>query len=116
MRRSYASSDKFEASRVARPRRGGPDCYEGGAHRRPPPLEPLERLGADERDGDEDEDDGRVTPCDGALGRTVVELPDPLLVDGFVWVDEPELLDPDEAPLELPAPVDGATASLLPRP
>jgi hypothetical protein len=53
-----------------------------------------------------------VTPCDGALGRTVVELPDPLPVDGFVWVDEPELLEPDEAPL----PVDGATASLLPAP
>ena len=38
----------------------------------------------------------------------VVELPEPVLVDGFVCVDEPvPVLLPDE----LLAPVDGATAS-----
>lgn len=80
-----------------------------GAHRRPPPLEPLDRLGAEERDGDELDDDGRVVPCDGALGRVVVELPAPVLVDGLVWVEvlDPVLLPDDE----LPAPVEGATAS-----
>ena len=80
-------------------------------HRRPPPLDPLDRLGADERDGDELDDDGLVAPCDGALGWVIVEPPVPLLVDGFVWVDvlEPVLL-PDDDPLE-PVPVDGATAS-----
>ena len=66
--------------------------------RRPPPLEPLDRLGAVERDGLELEDEGRVVPCDGAL------------VDGFVCV---EVLAPL---LLLPVPVDGlvcagATAS-----
>jgi hypothetical protein len=58
--------------------------------RRPPPLEPLDRLGADERDGLELEDDGRVVPCDGALvdGFVCVDVLAPLLpvpVDGFVW-------------------------------
>jgi hypothetical protein len=73
------------------------------AHRRPPPLD---RLGADGRDGDELDDDGRVVPCEGTLGRVVVELPAP--VDGWVWVFEP---DPVLLPAELPDPVDGATAS-----
>ena len=85
------------------------------AHRRPPPLEPLERLGADERDGDELDDDGRVLPWEGALGWVIVELPEPLLVDGLVWVDEPlpVVLPDDDDPL---APVDGATASPEVRP
>ena len=53
-----------------------------------------------------------MAPCDGALGAET-ELPDPVLVDGFVWVDvrEPVLLPDDEDdPLE-PEPVDGTTAS-----
>lgn len=80
-----------------------------GGHRRPPPLDPLDRLGADERDGDEVEDDGREAPCEGVLGRVVVELPAPVLVDGFVWVDVFEPLLP---PVLLPdEPVAGATAS-----
>lgn len=79
-------------------------------HRLPPLLDPLDLLGAVDREGDELDDDGRVEPCDGALGRVVVELPVPLLVDGRVWVDEPLplLLLPDDEPLE---PVDGATTS-----
>ena len=78
------------------------------AHRRPPPLEPLDRLGAEERDGDELDDDGRVVPCEGARGWVTVEPLLPLL-DGWVWVDEPDpVLLPDD---ELPVPVDGATAS-----
>src|SRR6476659_2142576 len=55
-------------------------------HRRPPPLDPLDRLGADERDGDELDDDGRVEPCDGTLGA---ETEPPLRVL------------PDEEPLPL---------------
>jgi len=52
--------------------------------RRPPPLlDPLDRLGADERDGDDDDDEGRLAPWDGTLGADT-ELPDPLLVDGLV--------------------------------
>jgi hypothetical protein len=52
-----------------------------------------------------------VAPCDGALGRVVVELPVPLLVDGLVWVEAPEpVLLPDDDPLD-PVPVEGATAS-----
>lgn len=81
---------------------------DSGAHRRPPPLEPLDRLGADERDGDELDDEGRVEPCEGALGLVVVELPAPVLVEGWVWVFPP---DPVLLPDELPEPVDGATAS-----
>ena len=71
-------------------------------HRRPPPLEPLDRLGADERDGDELDDDGREAPWE------------PVLVDGLVWVD---VFDPVLLPELLPdEPVDGATASLSPDP
>ena len=81
------------------------------AHRRPPPLD---RLGAEARDGDELEDDGRVVPCEGVSGRVVVELPAPVLVDGFVWV---EVFEPVLLPVLLPdEPVDGATASESPPP
>ena len=68
----------------------------GRPHRRPPPLDPLDRLGADERDGDELDDDGRVEPCDGTLGA---ETEPPLLVDGRVWVDPLLPLLPDDEPL-----------------
>src|SRR5688500_217768 len=81
---------------------------DSGGHRRPPPLEPLDRLGADERDGDELDDEGRVVPWDGTFGLVVVELPAPVLVEGWVWVFPP---DPVLLPDELPEPVDGATAS-----
>ena len=89
---------------------------DGGPNRSPIAalLEPLERLGDDERDGDEVDDDGRLAPCDGALGRVVVELPVPVLVDGLVWVDVPV---PVLLPVLLPeVPVDGATASVSPAP
>ena len=60
-------------------------------HLLPPPLEPLDRLGADERAGLDDDDDGRVAPCEPVLveGRVWVDVlepelePEPLLVDGF---------------------------------
>ena len=88
---------------------------EGARQRRPPLLDPLDdRLGAEEREGDDDEDDGRLAPCDGTLGAWT-ELPeplDPLLVDGLVWVELPlpllvllplDPLLPDD-PVELPEP------------
>jgi hypothetical protein len=58
--------------------------------RRPPRLDPLDRLGAEDRDGLELDDDGRVVPCDGALveGFVCVDVFAPLLpvpVDGLVW-------------------------------
>ena len=82
------------------------------AHRRPPPLDPLDRLGADERDGEELEDDGREAPCEGVFGLVVVELPGLVLVDGLVWV---EVLEPLLLPVLLPdEPVAGATASSPP--
>jgi hypothetical protein len=76
-------------------------------HRRPPPLDPLDRLGADELDGRDVDEDGRVVPCEGVSGRVVVWLP-PVLVDGLVWVDvlAPLLLEPVDGLL-----CDGATAS-----
>jgi hypothetical protein len=30
--------------------------------RRPPPLDPLDRLGAEDRDGEDEDDDGRLAP------------------------------------------------------
>jgi hypothetical protein len=59
-------------------------CFSGHEHqRRPPPLEPLERLGADDRAGLELDDEGRVAPCEGALtdGRVWVEVLLPLLLE-----------------------------------
>jgi hypothetical protein len=72
--------------------------------RRPPPLEPLDRLGADEREGDEIDVDGLLAPCDGTLGADT-ELPVPVPVDGLVWEDDP-----------LPELEAGAAASVLPEP
>jgi hypothetical protein len=92
-------------SRPARPRLAGAVL---GHQRRPPPLDPLDRLGADDREGDDEDDDGRLAPCDGTLGA-VTALPEPLLVDGFVWVVLPllpllvVLLPlPLDVPLEVP--------------
>jgi len=68
-------------------------------HRRPPPLELLDRLGLLlDRLGDEleEDEDGRDTPCEGLLDRLLteplelLELEDPELVDGAVVDPEPE--------------------------
>lgn len=63
-------------------------------HRRPPLLEPLDRLG-DETDGrdelDELDDDGRETPCDGLL---LLLLPERLVAEPLE-VAEPELDEPE---------------------
>jgi hypothetical protein len=84
-------------------------CAQGCAQRRPPPLEPDDRLGADERDGEELDEDGRLAPCEGTLGAETLLpellLPDPLLVEGLVWLEllllldeplDPEVDGPDE--------------------
>ena len=92
---------------TSRHRRSGPGAEVGACQRRPPPLDPLDRLGAEDRDGEDEDEDGRVLPWDGTLGA-VTRLPEPLLVDGFVCVELPLLplllpLPLDE-PLELPVP------------
>ena len=82
--------------------------------RRPPLLEPLDRLGeeTDGRDELDELDEGRLTPCDGLLLDRLVaeplELDEPELVDGAAPVEEPELVDPElpELLYDGPAPVE----------
>jgi len=69
-------------------------------HRRPPPLELLDRLelllDRLEDELEDDDEDGRETPCDGLLDRLVaeplelLELDEPEFVEGAVEDDEPE--------------------------